>query len=207
LNGAEHIPERWSKPIGDGVFVGPGILGIDAPATLDELTRRTARLMGKLEPRRWNGSEWDRRFPVADMIRLPATIGLLPFGGKEPALWANGELPAEVKQAAGGIWSWEKADGEPREILCLAREGARLFLNDRLLFACPAGLPYVPAPHRCPAGSRLRVDVPAGSHRLRVELDSDEATQDASVILTYSNFHLCPWTADELPNRAILPAP
>ena len=207
LHGAESIPAVWSDPIGEGVFVGSGIRGIDVPPTLGELTRRTARLIGKLEPRRWNRSEWDYHFPVVDLSSLPGTINLLPTGGNKTIPWANGELPAVVKQAGGASWTWEAVDNEPREILCLARAGARLFLDKKLILECPPDLPYVPAPHRCPDGSRVRVQAPAGPHQMRLELASNDPSQDASVILTYPNFHLCPWTAEELPHKAILPAP
>lgn len=207
LNGAESIPGLWSRPIGDGVFVGPGIRGIDVPPTLGELTRRTARLVGKLEPQRWNRSEWDHHFPVVDLSHLSGTIGILPTGGKKPVPWANGELPAKIKQAGGGTWTWETSGDELREIICLARAGARLFLNEKLIHECPPGLPYVPAPHRCPEGSRVQVHPSPGTHRVRVELASDDPNQDASVILTYSNFHLCQWSGPELPHKAVLPVP
>lgn len=39
--GAKAIPEKWSAPIGDEVIVGYGVVGIDAPATLAELSKLT----------------------------------------------------------------------------------------------------------------------------------------------------------------------
>ncbi len=206
LNGAESIPSLWSDPIGDGVFVGSGILGINVPRTLDELTRRTVRLIGKLCSQSWSLSDWDLNGTSVNLTTLPGTVDLLPAGGRQPVPWANGELPAAVKQAAGATWTWEPTDNEPRQILCLARAGARLFLDGKLLHECPPGLPYVPAPHRGPNGSRVLVHPSAGPHQLRLDLASDDPSQDASVILTYPNFHLCPWTG-ELPHQAILPAP
>lgn len=204
LNGAESIPARWSAPIGDGVFVGPGIRGIDVPPTLKELTRRTECLIGKLKPRRWNRSEWDRNLPIVNLRRLPGTIDLLPIGETETIPWANGELPPEVKQSGGGIWKWERHSDEPRKIICLAREGAKLFIDDEMVIECPPHLPYVPAPHRCADSSRVTVQVGLGSHTIRLELNSSSADQEASVILTYPNLHIAPWTAEELPHLALL---
>lgn len=204
LGGAESIPSLWSEPIGDGVFVGPGILGVDAPATLGELTRRTLRLSGKLPTQAWRGDCWKSQGAQVDLSALPGTIAVQPFGKLATVAWANGELPGEVKRAGGAEWTWH-SNGEVREILSLCRKGARLFLDGKLVHECPPDLPYVPAPHRCPAASHLRVEVSPGAHHMRLELASREIEQAGSVILAYPNFHLSPWLAEELPHAARLP--
>jgi len=202
--GAEGIPSRWIEPIGEGVFIGPGILGIEAPKTLGELTRRTAQLSGKLEVRKWDNSFWKQpRMPVR-LEDLPGTIRVTPIPGGDPVPWANGELPEQVKGAGGASWTWQLATDEPREIICLARGGARLFLDDMPVMECPAGLPYLPATHRSPEGSRIRVHPGIGTHHVRLELGASDPRQDASVILAYPNLHICPWTETELPHKAIL---
>jgi len=122
-------------------------------------------------------------------------------------VWANGELPSRIKQAGGASWTWHVEGNEAREIICLARDGARLFIDNKEVIECPAGLPYVPAPHRCAEGSRVTVNPGTGAHEVRLELTSHDPQQDASVILAYPNFHICPWTAEELPNAAVLPVP
>lgn len=203
--GAEGIPARWVEPIGEGVFVGPGIRGISAPKTLRELTARTVALIGKLEPKKWKADFWARARPAVALAELPGSIVLTPFGTKAPVPWANGELPPEIKQAGGGHWVWQVADDEPRTILCLARAGAKLFMDDRLMIECPAGLPYVPATHRSAAGSEVFLRPGQGSHQMRLELGSTDAGQDASLLLAYADLHLAPWTKDELPLRAKLP--
>lgn len=43
MHGTAYIPEKWSAPIGDKVCVSSQIRGMNAPADLDELTRRTLR--------------------------------------------------------------------------------------------------------------------------------------------------------------------
>lgn len=206
LGGAENIPALWSEPIGEGVFVGPGIIGIDAPTTLGELTRRTVQLAGKLPRRGWRAERWDSPAPEVNLAALPGTIALHPLETRAAVPWSNGELPDEVKQAGGAEWTWH-SNGEVREILSLSRHGARLFLDGELIHECPPDLPYVPAPHRCPDGSRVRVQAAPGEHQLRLELTSRDSEQPASVILTYPNFHLCPWAAEELPHAAELPTP
>lgn len=203
--GAEGIPTRWIEPIGEGVFVGPGIRGISAPTTLRELTERTTALIGKLKPKKWDHSWWNSRADSVDLSRLPGTLFLIPADGSNPVPWANGELPPEIKQAGGGTWTWERETNEPREIICLAREGAKLFIDNALVIKCPPGLPYVPATHRSAEGSRVRVHPSAGTHEVRLELDSSNSEQDASVILAYPNLHIAPWTEPELPREATLP--
>ncbi|HSI85759.1 MAG: ADP-ribosylglycohydrolase family protein [Candidatus Methylacidiphilales bacterium] len=212
--GAEGIPARWIEPIGEQIFVGPGIQEITPPRTLSELTDRTVALLGKLDRQRWDNSLWNAAFDGkgVDLATLPGTISLVPADTQlgealvSPVLWANGELPAEVKRAGGARWIWDVTSIEPRELLVLARAGARLYVDDMLVLECPAGLPYVPAPHRSPGGSRTRYLPSPGRHEVRLELSSSDAEQDASVILSYPNRHICPWTRGGLPHAANLPA-
>ncbi|XHR31187.1 MAG: ADP-ribosylglycohydrolase family protein [Chthoniobacteraceae bacterium] len=204
--GKGGIPQHWIDPIGESVFVGPGIHGIAAPATLAELTSRVAALTGKLETKTWGGDIWTQRFPSVCLADLPGTISLFPADGSDPTAWANGEFPATVKAAGGAHWEWHGALGEPRKIICLARCGAKLYIDDKLVIECLAGLPYVPATHRSAPGSTVEVTVAPGRHTVRLELNHKGATQGACVILAYPNGHLCPWTETELPDKALLPS-
>lgn len=203
--GPEGLPSRWSEPIGEGIFVGPGIIGISAPRTLDELAGRLLALIGKLEPKIWDGSVWKQSSPSVDLGKLSGTISMFLPDRMYPVLWANGELPEEAKQAGGARWTWQKPTDHPRELICLAREGARLFINDKLVAECPESLPYVPATHRSADGSRFQVRLEGGVHDVRLELNSRDPQQEASVILAYPNLHICPWTKEELPGAALLP--
>ena len=204
LHGTEGVPGHWSAPIGDEIFVGPGILGINAPRTIDELSVRVAEAGGKLAPHAWSAAAWNAHPAHVRVESLPGTISLQPLDGSAPVAWANGSLPAQVRQAGGAEWTWETSSGQRRELVCLSRAGARVYLDGHLLLECPAGLPFVPAPHRCPEGSRISVTASASRHRIRVELGSRDVRNDAEVILTYRNFHLSPWTREELPHPARL---
>jgi ADP-ribosylglycohydrolase len=204
LWGSKGIPPRWINPIGEDIFVGPGILGISAPKTLSELTERTVALIGKLKPKKWNPSFWDNPIPHVVLTTLPGTLLIAPLDGNRPVPWANGELPKEIKQAGGGSWIWTLAVDEQREIICLARAGAKLFMDDQLILESPAGQAYVPATHRSPKGTRVRVNPGAGTFSLRIELNSISPEEEACVILAYPNLHICPWIK-ELPYRAVLP--
>ncbi|MBD3291749.1 MAG: hypothetical protein GF393_02405 [Armatimonadia bacterium] len=41
VHGAEAIPAKWKDPVSEGIAVGWGIVGLDYPTQLDELTRQT----------------------------------------------------------------------------------------------------------------------------------------------------------------------
>ena len=202
--GIDEIPARWKTPIGDGVFLGSGIRDLaDAPVTLNELTERVFAAIGKLEARTMADVPWEPKISVT-LRELPGTISMNGAGSGEPILWANGELPQEIKQSGVGEWDWEVAHDQPRSIVCLARGGASLYLDGALFLRCEPGLPYVPATHRCPEAARKEITPGRGRHRLKVVLDIKSAGQDASILLTYPDLHICPWSADELPHQAIL---
>ena len=205
--GSEAIPDRWRSPIGEDVFVGAGIVGINAAASLGELTDRTVALLGKLKSKTWADLDWSPAIPSVDLATLPGTITVYPIDGSAPVLWANGELPAAVKKAGGAEWEWTPAHpGNPHFIVALARAGAKLFIDGAIIVDCPEGEPYVPATHRPAKPSRAAFTPAAGSHRVRVELGSKKTDQDATVLLAYANLHIAPWTAQELPHPAKLPA-
>ena len=202
---AVTISGRWKEPIGEGVYLGPGILEVPAPRTLGELTQRTGAMIGKLSAK--SGFNWvaPHRQVSPDLRSLPGTIELQPLDNSAPVLWSNGELPAAVKTTGGATWHWEVVDQEPRVLVCLARAGAKLSIDDKTIIHCPPGLLYVPAPHRCPRESRSLLTPGIGSHAVKLELNSCDAAQDVTVLLAYPDYHLCPWTAGELPYRAQLP--
>ncbi|MFA6960370.1 MAG: ADP-ribosylglycohydrolase family protein [Opitutaceae bacterium] len=205
--GSEAIPARWRQPIGEGVFVGAGIIGINAAASLGELTERTIALIGKLKAKTWSDLNWAPTIPSVNLAVLPGSISLRPLDGSAPVLWANGELPASVKKAGGAEWDWTPAhSGKSHYIVALARTGAKLSIDGKVVVDCPAGEPYVPATHRPSAKSRASFTPSIGSHRMRIELGSRSAEQEATVLLAYANLHICPWTAEELPNHAMLVA-
>lgn len=203
--GAEAIPDRWRQPIGEGVFIGAGIVGIRAAVTLGELTDRTLALIGKLKPKTWADLNWAPVIPAVDLATLPGTVSLYPLDGSAPVAWANGELPEAVKRAGGAEWDWTPTErGQARFVLALARRGMKFFIDDTLIVDCPAGGPYVPATHRADPRARTTFTPAGPSHRVRVELGSRTPDQEASVLLAYPNLHIAPWSASEIPWPACL---
>jgi len=199
--GREGIPARWSAPIGEGVFIGPGIIGANTPQTLSELTQRTQSLMERLKAYGTPRIEMSAPTNAVDVATLPGTIELVPLRQSAPVKWSNGELPFEVKSAGGASWHWNTGGlvRKPMHLMALADAGAKLFIDGELVVDCPSGLPYVPAPHRTAHGSQVRFTPQKAQLEVRVELGTRDAMQRASVILSESNYHLAPWTGEVLP--------
>jgi ADP-ribosylglycohydrolase len=204
--GAEAIPGRWKDPIGDGLYVGPGILHLDAPKTLGELTERQGAVMGKLAKMGWDDLPWIGKASDIAPGSLPGTVSIQAGDAIVP--WANGELPPEIKAHGGGTLEWKPGQdlGRPFRLIALAREGCQLWVDGRKIVDCPAGVPYVPATHRSAKGSFASFTPTGASHEVRIELSSTGAAQDATLLLADASLHLAPWNGESLPNRAELPA-
>lgn len=203
VGGPDVFSSRWTDPIGDGIWLGPGIVGLDGPPrTIGELTDRARRL-------------FERRLPAPALppvrglgsgARLPATVLLRPLDGSPVVPWANGEMPASVLAAGGAEWDWIPgcSVARPRQLICLARSGARLLVDGAVAVDCPPGLPFVPAVHRCPAQSRTTITLPVDRPvRMRLELAAKQARQEVSVLLAGMNLDLVAWTGERLPHPMV----
>jgi ADP-ribosylglycohydrolase len=203
LGGVGVFDARWTTPIGDGVYLGPGIVGLsDPPRTLGQLSERSARLAA----RRPTGPVQVPVAPVVDVAGLRGTIQLHPLDGSPAVPWANGELPVEVKAAGGASWEWPAGEraGLRHHVVCLADAGAQLSVGGTPVVDCPAGLPYVPAIHRCPKGSRAAVNAGTTAQRVELRLGSRDPGQRASVVLAEANMDLAPWSGEMLPDQGQL---
>lgn len=56
LHGTKGIPEKWSRPVGEGIVISPEVKGLDYPTTIDELTERTVAVHKLLENE--TGEDW-----------------------------------------------------------------------------------------------------------------------------------------------------
>lgn len=193
--GPDSIDARWKTPVGDGVFLGPGIQGIRSADTLGDLTARTVALAERFATLAEKPSPVVAPIPAVALADLPGTIFLQPLDGSAPVAWANGELPPSVLAAGGAEWDWTVGP-EVREdchLVALARSGCRLLLDGVPVIICPAGVPFVPAVHR-PANEAHIVFKPArSSYRVRLELASRSPDQDVSVLLGTRALHLSTW--------------
>jgi ADP-ribosylglycohydrolase len=204
ISGAEAIPEKWSAPIGNGIFIGSGILGIDAPDTLEELTERSLSLSTNLRG----------TFPRDHSVSTPAmfdptAISLWDKENHPLARWSNGELPEIVRQAGAFHFNWTISPEMNESIfrlIGLSPRGVTLRLDGKEILKTPADLPFVPATHRAPPESMVWVQLPAGSHRVEVVLGPGDAHQPASLMLTNEAMHFEAWNGFPLPHPARLPS-
>lgn len=202
LYGAEQLPEKWITPLGDNVAVGPGIIGIRAPKTLQELTDRSLALHER-------GIEFTPISPKPTCSPSLSNLGGTSIleSGNLLMPWANGELPAEVKATGTALWEWKPGIGigTPHRIIGLAKNGMQLWIDGKEIIHCPQGVAYVPATHRA-EGAALSTFTPSKPiHEVRIALSSANPWQQASVILSDASLHLAPWNGEILPFRAELP--
>lgn len=206
--GPEGMAERWKKPIGEGVWLGPGIRGIRSPDTLGDLTARTLALADRFGALGEKPLPKPAPIPGVTPATLPGTIRLEPLDGSAPVAWANGELPTEVLAAGGAEWTWTVGE-ETRAgavLVALARSGCRLLIDGEAVVDCPAGVPFVPAVHRPAPESRVVFKPRAANHRMRLELLSRDPRQEATVLLAALNQHPTTWDGTVLPHAPTLPA-
>jgi hypothetical protein len=81
-----------------------------------------------------------------------------------------------------------------------------VWVDEKQIIDCPSGVPYVPATHRSAAGSFATFTPTKPSHDVRIELNSANPWQQASLILADASLHIAPWNGADLPHRADLPA-
>ncbi len=204
--GPDGIDERWKTPIGDGVFLGPGIQGIHSADTLGDLTARTVVLAEKFAALTDKPMPTLAPIPAVDLTKLPGTIWLQPLDGSAPVAWANGELPPSVLTAGGAEWTWTVGPEVEAgcHLIALARQGCRLLLDGKPVIVCPAGVPFVPAVHRPDAAAITSFAPTKASYRVRLELSSRDPLQEVSVLLGSTAKHLTTWDGTVLPKPAQL---
>lgn len=197
--GADGLPKKWTVPLGDGIAIGEGIIGIKAPTTLGQLTERSLDLRARAEELAPVLPKMPERVPA--LASLPGTISIT--SGNATVDWANGELPPEIKASGRAAWEWKPGaeKGKPFQLLALAREGVRLWIDGKLLVECPADVPFIPATHRSPKESAAVFIPSKESHEVRVELNSANPWQEASILLADASLHIAPWNGEVLPHR------
>ncbi len=198
----DGIGERWLRPIGRDLVLSPGIVDLDAPATLDELTDLVASLRGQLAARPhqpppeepFDANRWaipvrrgcttteHGRWDVRDQTELP------PPGAPE--------LEAElVETTVEGTWLRLPRDDFGDRILVLeytldgrgttavrlmltCTEHLRAWLDGSFLHAAQGTTYQFPAPHMPPVGQFVDLELAPGPHRLRLAVKRPPAGRD-----------------------------
>lgn len=189
----DSIPPRWLNPIGRDLVLSPGIVGLPAPRTLDELTDVVQELAARLDA--------ERTEPAADSPTDPGTergievasafftmtdehhnlnTWFLPAPGSPAPGWPSSPRTLRLP----GTWARLAADGFEDDLLMLAypvrladdrrarimvaaTAPCRVWLDGRWLFGRDGG-PMFPTPHMPPLNTYADLDLSAGDHEVRI---------------------------------------
>jgi len=100
LFGTQAIPKKWSDPIGDKIVLSPEVNGFCCPKDLDELTRRTLKLMHQFSyenPAEYKISEEDltdydvQQFTVPSGEKRESSLWITLKYDDNPSIRENGE--------------------------------------------------------------------------------------------------------------------
>lgn len=202
------IPERWLAPIGREVILNEEITGIDAPATIDDLTDLVMELIVRLDGRppavlpvafdprdhvieveiAWHNTN-DAKWSARDHTELPPAGAPLP----EALRWRPGVL--------AGTWvRWPREEFEDRllfvryRVNARGRRAVRLMVNStehyRLwwdgepLHAAQGSQYMFPAPHMPPVGQFVDLDLSGDDHDLVLAVKVPPAGRDVAEWVT-----------------------
>jgi ADP-ribosylglycohydrolase len=187
----DTIPEKWLKPIGRDLVLNPQVVGIDAPASVEDFTDQVTGLREALEgvaPEPAPAGPFD-----ASAYEIPVTVGwsspygfiwgqrdissLRPPGSPEP------EMPGDARDVSlPGTWvKWPREDFQ--DLIMVIRYTIHLdrAVEGRLMFNCSEDLRVwldgefllggqpsmiMPTQHRPPMGQGTDVTLSAGTHTL-----------------------------------------
>lgn len=179
----DGIPEKWLQPIGNGLILNEGILGINPPADLDGFTDMLLELQGKVtidddsapEPdftpfqipcrqsyyQPWFALDY-RRFnpqPAADAkeITLPGNLITVDFSQQPGESLQILEIPFKLESA--------------RTVRVLVNTPANMlvWIDGKFAFGRDGG-PFVPAFHRAHINQLVEINLEGGEHQLRIGL-------------------------------------
>ncbi|VXB06177.1 conserved hypothetical protein [Arthrobacter sp. 9AX] len=189
----DSIPARWLAPIGRELVLNKEVVGIDAPASLDDFSDQVAALRDALAGQ-WPTKYEDDTFN-ADEYAIPVTVG---WGSPYGQVWGQRDissLPLEgsaeppmpsnsTEISLPGTWTrWPRE--EFKDLILFIRYNIHLdhAVEGRLMFNCSEDIRVwldgeycfgaqpsmiMPTQHRPPAGSGTDVSLSAGSHSLLV---------------------------------------
>lgn len=201
----DSLPDRWLAPIGDAIQLSRGIVDLDGPATLQELTQIVADLRHRLpDPRpvapadpdaghaavpvrtAWldlRRTDWHER----DLTELPPPGSVRPDRAVEwtdtvlRGTWATmdrAEFRAPILLISYSV------DGGPEgrraKIMINSTEGYRAWLGADFAHAAPPADYIFPAPHMAPVGQAFFAWLRPGVNELLLALKRPPAGRDAA---------------------------
>lgn len=193
----DKIPERWKKPIGEGIVVSKEITGINPPKTISEFTDLILELKEKVSLevekapapdfaryeiaaeklifRPWFAKDY-RRFPIpsdatsTDYVKLPGNYFTVDFKETMPDGIMLLNIPFVISKA-----------GRYR-VMCCTPANSRIYVDHNYEFGRESG-GMVPSFHRVPLNQSNDLELSAGIHKLTICLaPSSTAPEKAEVV-------------------------
>ncbi len=190
--GPDQIEPRWLHPIGCDLVLSDQIVGLDAPATLDDFTDLVESLRDRLaqqphqaapdgpfDPSRWavpvrmgftttEHGGWD----IRDQTELPppgsAEISAELVETTVPGTWLRLDRDDFADRILVLEYSLDSHGTSPVRLMLNCSEHLRAWLDGTFLHAAQASSYMFPAPHMPPVGQYLDLDLAPGQHRLRL---------------------------------------
>jgi ADP-ribosylglycohydrolase len=210
----ERIPARWLAPIGRDLVLSPGIVGLDAPGTLDEFTdlvmglrERLGSTAATVDPREEPPLPIDAQACFYTMTDEHKNINtwFLPSPGSELADWPAPPAPFPV----AGTWARLTAEEFDDDLLRIAypigldqarmarvmvdaNVPARVWLDGRWLFGRDGG-PMFPTPHMPRINTFADLSMSAGAHELTIVLRRPAPGQTAEWVVAVADTATKEW--------------
>jgi ADP-ribosylglycohydrolase len=201
------IPEKWLAPIGRDLVLSSGIVGLQAPASLDDFTALVLDLRTRLNGQ-WPSAETFEQ--STEHLKIAATIGFL---GQMPPTEGDLDLPTDVRQVVFdgtiGRWPWEDfEDGyllvrylftlkESRAVLALfnTRDACQVRVDGGCVFSRESRS-MAPSFHR--TRDVKQVDLAAGQHTLTAIVKRPKERTEAEWVVGIGDPKSQQWLPDAL---------
>ncbi len=139
VHGAEAIPAKWKDPVSEGIAVGWGIVGLDYPTQLDELTRQTLEmtdrvLAAKAPEIRIVDQETSAQYDV-ESLKAPELMREVEAADPMTAIYDLG--PVALHVAYGDTPT--VAYGAPAEVTLMLESNSEVALTGKLSLQAPNG--------------------------------------------------------------------
>ncbi len=171
------IPQKWLAPIGRDLVLSPGIVGLNAPKTLDDFTALVLNLRARLDGQAPQVKVYEQSVDALQARARMAFAPQMPSAATAPALPDNARsvsfagtfatLPAQEFEDEYLLLEYPFSLAQNRAVLVMFNTGepCRVWVDGQFLFERDGGR-MAPSLHRAPPQQKAVVELPAGSHSL-----------------------------------------
>jgi ADP-ribosylglycohydrolase len=172
----DSIPDRWTAPIGRSVVLSQGIVGLDAPDSLDAFTDMVARLRERLSEKRPDECDCGKSMNARPVAVAIGHVEQIPPIDDAPQLVAPtfsilpgtvAEIPVEhfKKDVLLARYEFELIDSRDVRIMFNTPEECRVWVDGKFAFGREEGV-MAPSFHRAPKDQYIDLRLSSGRHVL-----------------------------------------